>query len=66
MSPDNDGIVEVDRGMLPGGNQVENAEGECHTRDMKYPPQLYNIERSKEINAYAARHCDGDGDGTHV
>ena len=64
LSPDNDGIVEVDRGMLPGGNLVENAEGECHIPDMEYPPQLCNIERSKEINACAARYCNGDC--THV
>ena len=55
LSPDNDGIVEVNRALLPGGNLVENAEGECHTGDIHYPAQLGNTERSKEVNAKAAR-----------
>lgn len=55
LPPDNDGIVEVSRGQLEGGNLVENTEGECHIRDMHYPAQLDNIERSKEVNAKAAR-----------
>ena len=55
LSPDNDGIVEVNRALLPGGNQVENAEGECHMGGMLYPAQLSNVERSKEVSANAAR-----------
>lgn len=55
LSPDNDGIVEVNRALLPGGNLVQNTEGECHTLDMQYPIQLDNIERNKEVNANAAR-----------
>jgi len=55
LSPDNDGIVEVSRAELPGGNGVENTQGECHITNMEYPFQLYNNERNEEINAKAAR-----------
>lgn len=48
-------MVEVERGKLEGGVLVENTEGECHMRGMRYPAQLDNIERSKEINDKAAR-----------
>lgn len=41
--------------MLPFGHLVDNFEGECHVDGMKYPRQLGNVDRSKEINEKAAR-----------
>ena len=55
LASNNDGITEQLRGMLPNGHLVDNYEGECHTKGMKYPRQLANVDRSKEINDKAAR-----------
>jgi len=54
LSANNDGITELLRGMLPNGHLVDNFEGECHIDGMRYPRQLGNVERSKEINEKAA------------
>ena len=55
LAANNDGITEVVKGMLPNAHQVDNYEGECHIDGMKYPRQLGNVERTKEINEKAAR-----------
>ena len=55
LSANNDGITELVKGLLPGGHLVNNYEGECHLDNMRYPSQLSNVERSKEINKKAAR-----------
>jgi hypothetical protein len=41
---------------LEGANPVQNPyEGECHTEDMKWPPQCRNVDRNIEINSHIAR-----------
>jgi len=55
LASNNDGITELEKGELPGGNHVDNYEGECHVDGLHYPRQLGNIDRSKEINEKAAR-----------
>lgn len=55
LSTNNDGITEQLKGMLPFGHLVDNFEGECHIDGMKYPSQLSDVNRSKEINEKAAR-----------
>jgi len=49
----NDGTAEYKYAKLPGGNIVEHVKGQCHTPDMKYPPQTQDSERNKEMNQYA-------------
>jgi len=51
----NDGTAEYEQCLLPGATHVDNTEGECHSVDMKWPPQTENARRNKEINAAAAR-----------
>lgn len=55
LSWPNDGVVEQSGAVLPGGNLVEHAEGECHSTGMKYPPQCKNEARCEEIDRLAAR-----------
>ena len=55
LAANNDGITEQVKGILPYGNLVDNYEGECHLDNMKYPNQLGNARRNKEINKKAAR-----------
>ena len=56
LSWPNDGVVEVERAVLPsGGNLVDSRLGECHTDDMLYPSQCRNAERNRQIDARAAR-----------
>jgi len=45
----------VDKAKLPYANEDSITEGECHIPEMKYPFQLCNVERSKRVNAAAAR-----------
>ena len=55
LSANNDGITEQTKGLLPNGHLVDNYEGECHIDGLKYPRQLGNVDRTKEINEKAAR-----------
>lgn len=51
----NDGVAEYDQCLLPGGVHVENYEGECHSVNMKWPPQTENVARNRIINQSAMR-----------
>jgi len=51
----NDGVAEYDLCQLPGGQNQGNVQGQCHSLDMKYPPQCENRDRNKIMNASAAR-----------
>lgn len=55
LSWPNDGTAEYDRCLLSGANHVENFEGECHSLNMKWPPQTNNAKRNRQINSLAAR-----------
>ena len=55
LSSNNDGVTEQLKGMLPYGHLVDNFEGECHIGGMRYPAQMSNVDRSKEMNEKAAR-----------
>lgn len=51
----NDGTTEQKYSQLAGGNFVNHTERQCHTDDMKYPPQCRDSARNKEINQKTAR-----------
>lgn len=52
----NDGTAEYDQCLLQrGATHVSNTEGECHSVNMKWPPQTDNVERNAEMNAAAMR-----------
>ena len=55
LSSPNDGITEVAKAKLPYAPDCSLTEGECHLMGMQYPFQLCNVERSKKVNAAAAR-----------
>ena len=55
LSGDDDGVVQVARGQLPGGNNMGNKSGWCHTTGMSYPAQYTDAVRNAELNASAAR-----------
>jgi hypothetical protein len=50
-----DGVIEVSRGQLPGGTNMGNTVGQCHTNDMSEPAQYLDSTRNSEMNANAAR-----------
>jgi hypothetical protein len=50
-----DGVIEVARGQLPGGNSMGNTVGQCHTTGMTEPAQYLDSTRNSEMNANAAR-----------
>ncbi len=50
-----DGVIEVSRGQLPGGNSMGNTVGQCHTTGMSEPAQYLDSLRNSEMNANAAR-----------
>jgi pimeloyl-ACP methyl ester carboxylesterase len=51
----NDGTAEYDQCLLEGANHVSNTEGECHSVNMKWPPQTDNVQRNAEMNQAAMR-----------
>ncbi len=51
----NDGMCERIYGPLPGGNNLGVTQGQCHTLNMKYPPQYRDNARNEEMNAKSAR-----------
>jgi len=51
----NDGVVEVVNGNLPSGHSEGVTDGECHSVNMKWPPQCQNKQRLAEINSRTAR-----------
>jgi hypothetical protein len=51
----NDGVVENENAVLPGGNLVSSGEGQCHTRDMNYMAQCTDATRNAQMNTAAAR-----------
>jgi len=51
----NDGVAEFELSQLPGGQNMGNTEGWCHSVGMKYDPQCENRDRNKQMNAAAAR-----------
>merc|ERR1712000_64702 len=51
----NDGVSEVEYGPLDGAHNLGITQGECHTVDMKWPPQYTDNPRNDEMNAKAAR-----------
>lgn len=55
LSWPNDGMAEVKRGELAGGNDMGIFKGECHTFNMKYEAQYRSVDRNTILNAKAAR-----------
>ena len=51
----NDGMAENEYGVLEGGHDMGLFKGECHTLNMRYPPQYRSNPRNTEMNAKAAR-----------
>jgi len=51
----NDGTTEMEHALLPGGNDMGNTEGWCHSIEMQYPAQYYDRERNVMMNHLAAR-----------
>jgi hypothetical protein len=51
----NDGVTEVSKASFVGANNMGVTVGECHTKDMKYPPAFGNSARNKQISGFAAR-----------
>ncbi|KAL0480735.1 cmfA [Acrasis kona] len=46
----NDGVTELERANLEGGNNVHHKKSWCHTADLKYPPQCSDHDRNKQMN----------------
>lgn len=55
LSGDDDGVIQVARGQLPGGNNMGNKTGWCHTTGMTNPAQYTDAVRNAELNSSAAR-----------
>jgi hypothetical protein len=55
LADPNDGVVELFRGQLPGGNSMGHKQGWCHTTGMDDPAQYFDTARNTEMNANAAR-----------
>jgi hypothetical protein len=55
LSSPNDGVVEVSRGQLPGGNKQGDVPGWCHTTGMSQPAQYFDTARNSEMSTEAAR-----------
>ena len=51
----NDGVSEVENGPLEGGHDMGVLQGECHTLNMKWPPQYRDNDRNVIMNKEAAR-----------
>ncbi len=51
----NDGVSELARSKLEGGNDCGHTEKQCHTVNMKYPPQCKDVGRNTQMNDLAAR-----------
>jgi len=54
MYTPNDGTCEKRFGDLPGAVNMGYLKGQCHTSDMKYPPQTQDVNRNKIMNGAAA------------
>ena len=50
----NDGVVAVERGVLPGGIDGGIKTSQCHARDMRDPPQIDDDERNAQMKDTAA------------
>jgi hypothetical protein len=50
-----DGVVEKDKGQLPGANNRGHKIGWCHTSSMRDPAQTSDSARNADMNANAAR-----------
>ena len=55
LSGDDDGVVQVARGQLPGANNMGSKSGWCHTTGMSYPAHYTDAGRNAELNSSAAR-----------
>jgi hypothetical protein len=55
LADPNDGVVELFRGQLPGGNSMGHKQGWCHTTGMDDPAQYLDAARNTEMNTNAAR-----------
>ncbi len=51
----NDGLTEVDGNQLPGGINMGNTIGQCHSKGMHYMPVFEDHARNRIINAAAKR-----------
>jgi hypothetical protein len=55
LSDPDDGVIERDRGQLPGATNMGHTEGWCHTTGMRDPAQCTDASRNATINARARR-----------
>jgi len=55
LSNPDDGVIEMARGQLPGGNNMGHVDGWCHTTGMRDPAQTTDQARNAEMNTNAAR-----------
>lgn len=55
LSDPDDGVIERDRGQLPGANNMGHVEDWCHTTGMRDPAQCTDASRNATINARARR-----------
>ncbi len=55
LSDPDDGVIERDRGQLPGATNRGHREGWCHTAGMRDPAQTTDTSRNAEMNAEARR-----------
>lgn len=55
LSNPDDGVIEMSRGQLPGGNNRGHTTGWCHSSGMSDPPQTTDAGRNAEMDAQAAR-----------
>jgi len=55
LSDPDDGVIERDRGQLPGATNRGHREGWCHTTGMRDPAQGTDSSRNSEINQRARR-----------
>jgi len=55
LSDPDDGVIERDRGQLPGATNMGHLEGWCHTAGMRDPGQCTDLSRNTVINERARR-----------
>lgn len=55
LSDPDDGVIERDRGQLPGATNRGHREGWCHTAGMRDPAQTTDFARNLEMNLEARR-----------
>ena len=55
LNDPDDGVVERERGQLPGAVNMGHTEGQCHTTGMRDPAQYSDVSRNIEMNTNAAR-----------